>query len=140
MPPAEDFAAADTDAVAAAPVVAAPAPLRVSPSTQIFAPQPEPAAFRVPSVVLPPVIPPLPAPPVELAPPAPPPPKPAAFEPPPHVPAPTEVGRYNAGGATYVMFSDGSIEAETETGAYRFASMAELRDHIEQRGLPPGAV
>ena len=75
--------------------------------------------------------------------PVPPPPAPmpkiAPFVAPPHVPRPTEVGRYNAGGATYVMFSDGSIEAETETGAYRFASMAELRDYIEQRGLPSGA-
>ena len=131
-------------AAAAAPVVTLPlppapaAPMRVSPAPQIFAPQPEPAAFRVPEIVLPPVFPPsLPS--VAVSPPAPPPPpKPAAFEPPPHVPAPTEVGRYNAGGATYVMYSDGSIEAETETGAYRFASMAELRDHIEQRGMPSG--
>ena len=70
--------------------------------------------------------------PPSAAPPAP------AFEPPPHAPTPAEVGRYNAGGATYVMFSDGSIEAETDTGAYRFASMAELRDFIEHRGLPAG--
>ena len=61
-----------------------------------------------------------------------------AFEPPSHAPTPAEVGRYNAGGATYVMFSDGSIEAETDTGAYRFASMSELRDFIEHRGSPAG--
>ena len=138
-PLAAGFAAEDKPAAAFAPIVTPPAPaapMRVSPAPQIFAPQPEPAAFRVPAIVLPPAIPPSSAPPVEAAPPTP---KPAVFEPPAHVPAPTEVGRYNAGGATYVMFSDGSIEAETETGAYRFASMAELRDYIEQRGLPSGA-
>jgi hypothetical protein len=37
--------------------------------------------------------------------------------------APTLVGHYSAGGANYKIFSDGSIEAETEGGAYRFASM-----------------
>ena len=46
---------------------------------------------------------------------------------------PTVVGRYNAGGAAYTMYSDGAIEAETETGNYRFSSMKELREFIEQR-------
>ena len=40
---------------------------------------------------------------------------------------PTLVGRYSAGGANYMIFSDGSIEAETENGAFKFASMASSR-------------
>jgi hypothetical protein len=45
-------------------------------------------------------------------------------------PAPTIVGRYSAGGANYSIFSDGSIEAETEDGAYRFASMSEFKAFV----------
>ena len=55
---------------------------------------------------------------------------------------PTVVGRYNAGGAAYVMYSDGSIEAETDNGTFRFGSMDELRDFIEIRNsgsTPAGA-
>lgn len=47
--------------------------------------------------------------------------------------APTVVGRYEANGASYVLFSDGTIEVETETGTHRFASMAELKDHIDRQ-------
>ena len=47
--------------------------------------------------------------------------------------APTVVGRYEANGASYVLFSDGSIEVETETGTHRYASMQDLRAHIEQQ-------
>ncbi len=58
-------------------------------------------------------------------------------EPPPAPPtmadAPTVVGRYEANGASYVLFSDGTIEVETETGAHRFASMADLKDHIDRQ-------
>ncbi len=49
------------------------------------------------------------------------------------VEAPTVVGRYDANGATYVLFSDGTIEVETESGTHRFASMADLKDHIERQ-------
>lgn len=49
--------------------------------------------------------------------------------------APSLVGRYSAGGATYKIFSDGSIEAETDRGAFRFASMSEFKAHLaEKRG------
>jgi hypothetical protein len=41
------------------------------------------------------------------------------------------VGRYEANGASYALFADGSIEAETDSGTYRFASMAELKKFID---------
>ena len=47
--------------------------------------------------------------------------------------APTVVGRYEANGASYVLFSDGTIEVETDTGTHSFASMAALKDHIERQ-------
>ena len=43
---------------------------------------------------------------------------------------PTLVGHYSAGGANYKIFSDGSIEAETEGGAFRFASMDEFKAYL----------
>lgn len=49
------------------------------------------------------------------------------------LPGPTVVGRYEAQGTSYVMYSDGSIDAETETGAFRFASLNELKKFIERR-------
>jgi hypothetical protein len=56
----------------------------------------------------------------------------AAVEPAPGeaAPAPMLVGRYSAGGANYTIFSDGSIEAETESGAYKFASMADFKAYL----------
>ena len=47
-----------------------------------------------------------------------------------NVAAPTLVGHYSAGGANYKIFSDGSIEAETAGGAFRFASMAEFKAYL----------
>ncbi|WP_237480001.1 hypothetical protein [Lichenibacterium dinghuense] len=47
--------------------------------------------------------------------------------------APTVVGRYEANGASYVLFSDGTIEVETDSGTHRFASMADLKEHIERQ-------
>jgi len=44
--------------------------------------------------------------------------------------APTLVGHYSAGGANYKIFSDGSIEAETAGGAFRFASMDEFKSYL----------
>jgi outer membrane biosynthesis protein TonB len=41
--------------------------------------------------------------------------------------APHEIERYQAGGLTYVMFSDGSVELRSEAGAQRFSSLEELR-------------
>jgi hypothetical protein len=48
-------------------------------------------------------------------------------------PAPVEIGRYRANDVAYIMFSDGSITAETPSGAnYRFNSLVELRAFIER--------
>ena len=44
--------------------------------------------------------------------------------------APTLVGHYSAGGANYKIFSDGSIEAETEGGAFKFASMSDFKAYL----------
>jgi hypothetical protein len=46
-----------------------------------------------------------------------------------------EIGRYEADGTTYVMYSDGSIEAQSEQGAYRFASMAELKAFFDEQAV-----
>jgi hypothetical protein len=43
---------------------------------------------------------------------------------------PTLIGRYSAGGANYSIFSDGSIEAETDQGAFKFGSMTEFKAFI----------
>ena len=45
----------------------------------------------------------------------------------------TVVGRYEAGGASYALFSDGPIEVETETGPHRFGSMEELQAFLERQ-------
>lgn len=47
--------------------------------------------------------------------------------------APTVVGRYESGGASYVLFSDGTIEVETEVGLHRFGSMEELKAYIDKQ-------
>ncbi|ACK50623.1 conserved hypothetical protein [Methylocella silvestris BL2] len=44
---------------------------------------------------------------------------------------PVVLGRYESEGTTYVMFSDGSIEARSKRGAYRFNSMAELKSFMD---------
>ena len=41
------------------------------------------------------------------------------------------IGRYESEGTSYVMYADGSIDAQSEAGVYRFASMAELKSFIE---------
>jgi hypothetical protein len=66
--------------------------------------------------------------------------QPAPPQAPAPVEAPTVVGRYEANGASYVLFSDGTIEVETESGTHRFASMADLKEHIERQdaGLAAG--
>lgn len=46
---------------------------------------------------------------------------------------PIVVGRYNAGSASYVMFSNGMIQVETEQGTHEFASMQDLKVFIERR-------
>ncbi len=54
-------------------------------------------------------------------------------------PEPTIVGTYSLSGNTYVMYSDGSIRAETPTGLYRFDSLDELKAFIAAGGesVPP---
>lgn len=47
--------------------------------------------------------------------------------------APSVVGRYESNGASYALFADGSIEAETDSGTYHFKSLAELKTFIENR-------
>lgn len=44
---------------------------------------------------------------------------------------PAVIGRYTSGNTTYVMYADGSIEAETPTGILRFASLADLKVYVE---------
>lgn len=46
---------------------------------------------------------------------------------------PTLLGRYSAGGANYMIFADGSIEAETKEGTYKFASMIEFKRYLADR-------
>ena len=49
----------------------------------------------------------------------------------------TVVGRYDSGANTYVMFEDGSIEADTPRGRFTFGSLDELKAFVE--GGEPGA-
>jgi hypothetical protein len=56
---------------------------------------------------------------------------PPAVEPP--LAEPAVIGRYEAEGTAYLMFDDGSIEAQSEAGIFRFASMAELKAFIEDK-------
>ncbi len=46
----------------------------------------------------------------------------------------TVVGTYNSGDNKYVMFSDGSIEAQTPNGVFRFKSLDELKEFIASGG------
>jgi hypothetical protein len=56
-------------------------------------------------------------------------------EPEPEEPRPvTIVGTYNSGDNRYVMFSDGSIEAQTPGGVFRFNSLDELKEFIASGG------
>lgn len=48
--------------------------------------------------------------------------------------SPTVVGTYNSGDNRYVMFSDGSIQAETPDGVFRFESLDELKEFIASGG------
>jgi hypothetical protein len=46
-------------------------------------------------------------------------------------PKPAVIGHYDAQGAHYTLYADGSIEADTPHGVYRFATMTELKRFIE---------
>jgi hypothetical protein len=43
---------------------------------------------------------------------------------------PSLIGSYSSAGANYKIFSDGSIEAETDEGTFQFASMSEFKRHL----------
>jgi hypothetical protein len=47
---------------------------------------------------------------------------------------PTIVGTYNSGGNRYVMYSDGSIAADTPRGDFKFGSLDELKQFIAAGG------
>lgn len=63
------------------------------------------------------------------------PPPPASEPPPPAEPAPVTVLKSGiVDGMAYSLYSDGSIEAQMPEGMMRFASIDELRAHLDQRG------
>jgi hypothetical protein len=43
---------------------------------------------------------------------------------------PSLIGSYSSAGANYRIFADGSIEAETSEGTFRFASMSDFKRHL----------
>lgn len=107
-------------------------------------PEPEDPAEADPALVVPEVVMPEPAtepaaviaevpePPVEE-------PRPEPVADAPHVAPPEEgalevVGTYASGGNTYVMFSNGSIEADTPRGRFTFTSLDELKVFVESGG------
>jgi len=49
-------------------------------------------------------------------------------------PGRTVIGTYNSGDNTYVMFADGSIEAQTPAGVFHFKSLDELKAFIASGG------
>jgi len=46
---------------------------------------------------------------------------------------PALIGRYSSGGAEYMIFADGSIEAVTGEGAFKFASMSDFKRFLTER-------
>ena len=46
---------------------------------------------------------------------------------------PTLIGRYTSGGANYMIFSDGTIEADTDQGAFKFGSMGDFKRFLLDR-------
>jgi hypothetical protein len=52
---------------------------------------------------------------------------------------PSLIGSYSSAGANYKIFADGSIEAETDEGTFKFASMADFKRHLlDRRGRQAG--
>lgn len=49
-------------------------------------------------------------------------------------PSASIVGRYASGGNAYVMFADGSVQADTPSGRHRFRSLDELRAFVAGGG------
>lgn len=52
---------------------------------------------------------------------------------------PSVVGTYSSGGNVYVMYADGSIEADTPDGVFRFGSLDELKAYIASGANGPEA-
>ena len=74
--------------------------------------------------------------PADVQPKSPPPPPPVAPVPATKHEAESErqiVGRHVSGDSTYVMFSDGTVEAHTPDGVLHFASLDELRAYADER-------
>jgi hypothetical protein len=46
---------------------------------------------------------------------------------------PSLIGSYSSAGANYRIFADGSIEAETNEGTFKFASMEDFKRHLVER-------
>jgi hypothetical protein len=44
------------------------------------------------------------------------------------------IGRYESDGTSYVMYADGSIDAQSERGVFHFKSMADLKAFMETQG------
>jgi hypothetical protein len=45
---------------------------------------------------------------------------------------PSLIGSYSSAGANYKIFADGSIEAETTEGTFKFASMGDFKRHLTE--------
>lgn len=54
-------------------------------------------------------------------------------------PEPTVVGSYSAGDNAYLMYSDGSIQADTPEGRFRFGSLDELKAYVADGERKAGA-
>ncbi|HEY1454451.1 MAG TPA: hypothetical protein VGF57_13400 [Roseiarcus sp.] len=53
---------------------------------------------------------------------------------------PSMIGSYSSAGANYKIFADGSIEAETSEGTFRFASMSDFKRHlVDAKARTPSA-
>jgi hypothetical protein len=50
---------------------------------------------------------------------------------------PSMIGSYSSAGANYKIFADGSIEAETSEGTFRFASMSDFKRHLVDAKAKP---
>lgn len=62
--------------------------------------------------------------------------EPAQGELPADMEEPAIIGHYEAEGTSYIMFADGSIEAQSERGVARFKSMADLKAYFETQEVP----
>ena len=45
---------------------------------------------------------------------------------------PSMIGSYSSAGANYKIFADGSIQAETNEGTFKFASMSDFKRHLAE--------